>query len=83
MADKFYKNKGFLAFYDEQGENILYMFDNVRQILEFQRKPATKGNVNLLNVELYRALRSDTHNIKFLTGEKMKVYVIDVNEEET
>ena len=83
MADKLYKNKGFLAFYDEQGENILYMFDNVRQILAFQNKPITKNNVNLLNVELYRALRSDTHNIKFLTGEKMKVYVIDVEEEET
>ena len=79
---KYYKGAYFIVFYDHDDDTILYLFDNVRQILEFQGKEINRQNINLLNVELYRALRSRTHNIKFLTGKKMKVYVIDVNKED-
>jgi hypothetical protein len=79
---QYYKGKYFMVFYDKDDTELLYMFDNVRDILHFQNKEITRQNVNLLNVELYRALKSKTHQIRFLTGEIMKVYIFDIEEEE-
>ena len=77
-----YKGKYFIVFYDKTGEELLYMFDNVREILQFQGKPVTRQNINYVNVRLYRALKTDTHFVTFLTGEVMTVYIFDINEEE-
>lgn len=77
-----YKGRYFIAFYDKTGENLLHMFDNAREILKFQGKPLTRQNVNHVNVRLYRALKTDTHFVTFLTGEVMRVYIFDENEEE-
>ena len=77
-----YKGRYFIAFYDKTGENLLYMFDNVREILKFQGKPLTRQNINHVNVRLYRALKTDTHFVTFLTDEVMRVYIFDENEEE-
>lgn len=79
---KFYKGKYFIVFYDESDEDLVYMFDNVREILKFQKKEITRQNVSLINVELYRALRTKTHLTKFLTGEVMRVYIIEREENE-
>lgn len=80
--ERLYKEKFFIVFYDRTDTNLLYMFNNVREILKFQGKEPTRRNVNLINVELYRALRSETHLIRFLTGEMMKVFIIEEGEEE-
>lgn len=77
-----YKGRYFIVFYDKTGENLLYMFDNVREILKFQGKPLTRQNINHVNVRLYRALKTDTHFVTFLTDEVMRVYIFDENEEE-
>lgn len=77
-----YKGRYFIVFYDKTGENLLYMFDNVREILKFQGKPLTRQNINYVNVRLYRALKTDTHFVTFLTDEVMRVYIFDENEEE-
>lgn len=74
---KFYHGKYLLAFYDKTGEELLYLFDNVRQILTFQEREITRQNINIVNVELYRALKSEEHFVRFLTGETMRVYIID------
>lgn len=57
------------------------MFDNVREILKFQKRPVDHYGVQLLNVEIYRALKSKTHITKFL-GDPLKVYIIDVFDEQ-
>ncbi len=77
----FYKGKYFIAFYDKNDEQILYTFDNVREILNFQKKDVNDYNWRLVNIELYRALKSDEHFVTFLTGEAMRVYIIDKEEE--
>ena len=77
---KLYKGRYFIAFYDKTDTNFLASFDNVREILKFQHKPITRQNVNLVNVELYRALQTDTHLTRFLTGEVMRVYIIDASD---
>ena len=75
-----YKGKYIICFYDKTGERLLYMFDNIKEILCFQRKEINDTNTNLIAVELYRALKTDTHFVKFLTGEVMQVYAINVEE---
>lgn len=76
-----YKGKYFICFYDSNDEELLYMFENVKEILKFQGKKITKQSINSINVRLYRALRSN-HIIRFLTGDAMKVHIFDINEEE-
>ena len=71
-----YKGKYFLVFYDKTDEEFMYLFENVRDILKFMGKKITRQNVNKIDVELYRALRSTEHFCRFLTGEVMRVYMI-------
>ncbi len=71
-----YKGKYFLVFYDKTDEELLYLFENVREILKFMGKEITRQNINIINVELYRALRSTEHFCRFLTGEVLRVYMI-------
>lgn len=79
---KFYKNNFFIVFYDKTDEEFLYMFDNVREILAFQKKPITRQNVNLINAQLYRALKSESHFTRLLTDEVMRVYIINASEDD-
>lgn len=76
---KFYKGKYFLVFYDKTDEKLMYMFDNIREILKFQKKECTRQNFTKVAVELCRALKSEEHFIRFLTGEVLRVYIIDVD----
>lgn len=79
---KYYKGKYFIVFYDKTDTTLLHMFDNVREILQFQKKEITRTNLNLVNVELARALKTDTHFTRFLTGEVLKVYIINLEGED-
>lgn len=76
-----YKGHYFIVFYDKTGERVLHMFNNVREILKFQNKPITRQNVNHVNVRLYRALKTSTHFVSFLTGETMQVYIFDEDDD--
>ena len=82
MKSGFYKSKYFIAFYSLDGEELLYTFDNVREICQFQGKKPTRANINLINVEIYRGLKRKTRLVKFLTGEPMKIYIYDTEENE-
>lgn len=73
---KLYKGHYFIVFYDKHDEQLEYMFDNVREILTFRKLPITATNINIVNVELYRALKTDTHFTKML-GHLLRVYIID------
>ena len=75
-SHKYYKGSFFIVFYDKTDEYLMYMFDNVREILKFMGRPVTKQNVNIINNELYRALKSGTHLTRFLNNEILRVYII-------
>ena len=79
---KLYKQKYFIVFYDKTDTDLKYMFDNVEEILTFQQKEITRQNKNLINVELCRALKTDSHFTRFLTGEVLRVYIIEAEGEE-
>ena len=82
MKSGFYKSKYFIAFYSLDEEELLYTFDNVREICQFQGKKPTRANINLINVEIYRGLKRKTRIVKFLTGKPMKIYIYDTEENE-
>ena len=75
MKSGFYKSKYFIAFYSLDEEELLYTFDNVREICQFQGKKPTRANINLINVEIYRGLKRKTRLVKFLTGDAIKIYI--------
>ena len=77
-----YKGHCIIAFYDKTGEHYLHCFDNVRDILKFRKMPITRTNVNMMNVELYRALKRKGHTTNMLTGKQMSVWIIDEDDNE-
>lgn len=78
---RYYKGQFFIVFYDKNDEWLEYSFDNVREILKFMKRDINTRNINLVNVELYRALKSADHLTKFLTGDFLKVYAIPVDDD--
>ena len=79
---KYYKGQYFIIFYDRTDEIPMYIFNNVREILAFQKKEITRQNVNQVNVEMYRALKTDTHFTRFLNEKLLRVYIIDLKGED-
>ena len=80
MRNMLYKGKYFIVFYSIDEEELLYTFDNVREICQFQGKKPTRANINLINVEIYRGLKRKTRIVKFLTGKPMKINIYDTEE---
>lgn len=79
---KYYKGQYLICFYDKNDEYIRYVFDNVREILEFQGKEICRKNVWEINRSLFEALKRESHFTKLLTGEPMRVYIIDIDDNE-
>ena len=82
MYDQLYKKRYVISFYDKDDDTELYCFNNVKEILRFQEREINRTNINLINVELCRALKRKKPICRFLTGQLMFVYIIDVLEEE-
>lgn len=76
-----YKGKYFLAFYDKEGENIRYIFDNVREILKFKKLPPTRSNITNVYKCIQRSEHSEHHFTMFLTGEVMTLFVYEADDE--
>jgi len=75
-----YKGRYSLAFYNMNDE-IVKVFDNIREIVAYLEKPCTRANTQYIKLLLYRALKRESH-ITYLLGSKMRVYMIDLNEED-
>ena len=75
---RYYRGRYLIVFYDKTDELLLHVFNNVREILKFQKKKLTRKNINLINVELYRALKREGNFCKFLDGSSMRVYIVDM-----
>ena len=69
-------------FYSRDDQALLYMFDNIREILKFQKREINRTNLNLIKIEIYRGLKRESREVRFLTGEIMKIYIFDIEDEE-
>lgn len=79
---KLFKGRYLIVFYDKTDEVQMAMFDNIHEICKYKKLEATTNNYNLVKVELYRALRRPDHKTLMLTGELMRVYLIDTIDED-
>ena len=79
-TNQLYKGRYVITFYDKTGDEFMYMFNNVKEILEFKKIPVTKNNMHKMYITLYNILRKGTENniCTFLTGEKLRIYLIDI-----
>lgn len=86
---KYYKRHHFIRFYDMDGENCLYTFNNVREILRFMGEETSRTNVNIMNVRILRAAKSEKpsrilsaiQSDKSVDERRMRTYIIDNDEE--
>lgn len=79
-SNKFYKNKYFIVFYDETDENFVASFNNIQEICAYKNKEITSINMNLVSVELYRALRRPDNMTRMLDNSVMHVHLIDIKD---
>lgn len=77
-----YKGSYFIVFYDKTDENLEYMFDSVVDILKFMHRPITRNNVIQVNTMIARALKTETRFTRFLTGEVLRVYIIQTSKDD-
>lgn len=82
IANPFFKGRYFIVFYAEDNDTFVEYFDNIKEICKYKQLELTPQNLNLVQVELYRALRRDDHSTKMLNGRKMYVYLIDVEDDD-
>ncbi len=80
FSNNCYKNKYFISFYDEEDENFVISFDNLKQICMYKGKELSVQNLTLISVELYRALKRADHSTRMLDGTLMHVHLIDIEE---
>ena len=78
---KYYKTNYIICFYDKDGEFLLHSFDNIYQILRFQKKEINRKNANICAVQIYKANKRKNHFCKFLNGQPMSCYLINIKEE--
>ncbi len=80
FSNNCYKNKYFIVFYDEQDENFVISFDNLKQICLYKGKELSVQNLTLISVELYTAVKRSDHSTRMLDGKLMHVHLIDVED---
>ena len=79
-TETFFKGKYMIVFYDENDEDLIISFNNIKEICKHRKLEVCQKNLTLISVELYRALRREDHITRFLDGRLMHVYLIDTRE---
>lgn len=77
---KLYKNRYCIALYEKDDDTFFTTFDNIYEFVKFQGKEINKQNLIQANNQIYKALHNS--NTIHFCGRKMKVYLIDLKEEE-
>lgn len=75
-----YKRKYYIAFYDNNDEFIVIMFNNIKQICQYKNRELTQINITLTHVELYRALKRKDNSTRMLDGSLMHVHLMNAEE---
>ena len=76
-AKSLYKGRYFLAFYDKSDEELLYIFNNIEEILKYKKEEINYYNKNITGVKLCRALKNQGNFTRMIDGSLMRVYIID------
>lgn len=77
-----YKRRYHIAFYGIDDESYIAGFDNVTDICRYKGLALNKTNLDLLRSELCHALQRDGNSTRMLNGKAMRVYLIDMEDDE-
>lgn len=80
--DKLFKGRYCIAFYDVKTEDLLHVFNNLKEIIKYNGEEITPKAYNFMKIGLYKALKREHHTTRMLGGVLMQVYLIDINEDE-
>lgn len=81
-SDKLFKGKYLIAFYGADDETPIVVFNNIKEIMEYRGEEINQRNYTFLKVHLYKALKRESHSTRMLDGTPMRVYLIDMEDEE-
>lgn len=73
-----YKKKYYIVFYASDDDTFVAGFDNPIEICRYKNLEVTETNIQLVRVELYRAIKKQSHRTHMLNGKLMYVYLIDM-----
>lgn len=80
--NKYYKGRFMIVFYDETDEEFVAGFTNIKQLCLYKNKELTATNINLVSVEVYRALKREDHSTRMLNGSLNHIHLIDIEDDE-
>ena len=83
LKSKYYRGKYYIVFYDKTDEELVYLFDNPREICKQLGWEVNRRNVNTVNVNLFRALKRPDHTTHLFRGKCYRVYIFELDEETT
>ena len=72
-----FKGKYLIAFYKEDDETIVAVFDNLKEIIAYRGEEVTYESYATLKCHLYKALKRENHYTRMLDGSPMHVYLED------
>ena len=81
-SEKLYKDKYILAFYEKDDDTLKYIFNNIKEVCEKLNLEVNKRNMNKIQVDIYRSIRRPNHQTNFFRGQCLKVYIVDITDED-
>lgn len=83
MPSTYYRGKYIIVFYEDDDETLVEVFDNIRAILRYKGNPRPSfQDVKTMQCDIQRALKKPDHRTSCLNGKQMRVYIVDMIEEE-
>ena len=80
--EKLYKGKYILSFYEKDDDTLAFIACNLREVCKRLRWEVNRKNMNVIQVNVYRALKRQNHQINLFKGKAYRVYLIDDTEED-
>ncbi len=78
--EKYFKDKYFIAFYDERNEYLVTTFNNIYEVIKYIKK---KKNINVTYNKVYFAIYHALKNngtTTILDGRKLYVYIYEADD---
>lgn len=77
---RLYKKRYMICFYESEDGMLLHQFNNIPEICRYMGLPLVQKNLTLINISIYKALKSKNHYTQLLDRNKPAMYVCLVDD---